>query len=520
MMSRCGASISVAALMVLSAVPVYAQTPVEREPDREITQLRGDLYDAREDQQHTVFLVTPDGIIMGDPLNIAFAQWLRAELATRFPDLIVRYVLLTHHHFDRAHGGGALTGAERVGHDAYNRALSNARTVVPTFVGVQDRNQNGRFDPDELDSPDAALLKSRDRNRDGVVTPDELYGLVASVNTTYRDRRAITLGGKKVELVHSGDWHSPDMTVLFFPEERIVFAVDPPPVTVVPFAFGRAEPRLVYDWLHAVAPLDFDTLMFGDGTSMARSDLRAVTGYLDEMRASVASAYERGQTMAEIQTSAVPENLRGTPHYSGRLQQIADLYRTVRLRYLTVSGIGIANYGRVTPSFCSSYSFCSAGGVVPAAGAAIFRWLGRSFAVGGEVVFRGQSWSTRRQQATYDEEIALRQTRGSVLLRFVPAGAFTIFGGPSFTYGDARGMTIVRGRLVPAGGRHEIHERDTRLGLTAGVEIMAPLSERVGVVIPVQIACTSLSAPPVYWPNRLDVTAGIGLSFRVRRHID
>ena len=54
-------------------------------PAREIIPLTGDLYRARNGNWYTIFLVTPDGIILGDPINPAFAAWLKGELAGRFP---------------------------------------------------------------------------------------------------------------------------------------------------------------------------------------------------------------------------------------------------------------------------------------------------------------------------------------------------------------------------------------------------------------------------------------------------
>ena len=44
-----------------------------RGPAREIIPLTGDLYRARNGNWYTIFLVTPDGIILGDPINPAFA---------------------------------------------------------------------------------------------------------------------------------------------------------------------------------------------------------------------------------------------------------------------------------------------------------------------------------------------------------------------------------------------------------------------------------------------------------------
>ncbi len=76
-----------------------------RTPPREITQVKGDLYRARNGNWYTVFLVTPAGIILGDPINETFAPWLKSELDARFPGRPVRYVVYSHSHFDHAAGG-------------------------------------------------------------------------------------------------------------------------------------------------------------------------------------------------------------------------------------------------------------------------------------------------------------------------------------------------------------------------------------------------------------------------------
>ena len=44
---------------------------------REIIHITGDLYEARDPIHNTVFLVTPEGIILGDPIGLEFAQWLK-----------------------------------------------------------------------------------------------------------------------------------------------------------------------------------------------------------------------------------------------------------------------------------------------------------------------------------------------------------------------------------------------------------------------------------------------------------
>jgi glyoxylase-like metal-dependent hydrolase (beta-lactamase superfamily II) len=83
-------------------------------PVRSITQITGDLYRGSFGNWNTVFLVTPDGIVLADPLNVEFATWLKAQLDERFK-VPVRYVVYSHSHWDHAEGGNvfAATGDVR-----------------------------------------------------------------------------------------------------------------------------------------------------------------------------------------------------------------------------------------------------------------------------------------------------------------------------------------------------------------------------------------------------------------------
>ena len=73
-------------------------------PIGEIVNVTGNLYEARTATHNTVFLVTSAGIILCDPINLEFAQWLDTELAERF-DVPVTYVIYSHHHPDHSVGG-------------------------------------------------------------------------------------------------------------------------------------------------------------------------------------------------------------------------------------------------------------------------------------------------------------------------------------------------------------------------------------------------------------------------------
>ena len=62
------------------------------------------MYDARMDDYLSVFMVTPDGIVLAEPIGTEFATWLKAEFGRRFT-VPVKNVIYSHHHWD--HGSGA-----------------------------------------------------------------------------------------------------------------------------------------------------------------------------------------------------------------------------------------------------------------------------------------------------------------------------------------------------------------------------------------------------------------------------
>ena len=103
-----------------------AEGPVAEGPagSREIIQIAGDLYEARDGGHNTVFLVTPEGVILGDPMGVEAAQWLKQEIAERF-DATVEYVIYSHHHPEHSTGGNVFADtATFVAHENTVAALN------------------------------------------------------------------------------------------------------------------------------------------------------------------------------------------------------------------------------------------------------------------------------------------------------------------------------------------------------------------------------------------------------------
>lgn len=216
----------IAVLALAGVSPAFAQQR-QGPPVRSITAITGDLYLAQNNGHYTVFLVTPDGIILADPINVGAANWIKAELAERFPNTPVRYVLYSHHHQDHASGAAAFDDtAELVAHEAFNAALKAS-----------------------AGQSEAAAKR---------------YAAVMPPESTYSERRTTSLGGKTVQLIHPGrTGHAPDLTVLYFPAERVVYGADFMAVATVPGSNTLARGVLISEYVTAVKEVEALSIELG-----------------------------------------------------------------------------------------------------------------------------------------------------------------------------------------------------------------------------------------------------------------
>ena len=288
---------SLVAVLAITCLPsAFAQQP-QGQPVRTITRITGDLYRVQNNDHYTVFLVTPAGIILADPINVEAANWIKTQVAERFPNTPVRYVLYSHHHQDHASGAAVFNDtAELVAQENFNAALKASA------------GQNS-------DAP---------RRYEAVVPPE----------STYSGRRTITLGGKTVQLIHPGPTrHAPDLTVLFFPAERVVFGVDFMAVKMVPGSNTLAGGAPVADYVNAikaVEALDFTIAAPGHGPVGTKADIVAHRQYFENLGARVSAGIAAGRTTAQLQAAAIMDEYKGWIEYDEDNDvNIANVYKTL-----------------------------------------------------------------------------------------------------------------------------------------------------------------------------------------------
>lgn len=252
---------------------------------RSISKITGDLYRFQNDFHYSVFLVTADGIIVTDPINADAARWLKMELTKRF-NKPIKYLIYSHDHVDHSAGGEVFADTAIV------VAHENAKAAI---IGEQ--------------RPTAV--------------PD----------ITFSDQMTIELGGKRVELSYAGRSHSDNMTVMRFPAERAVFAVDFIPVKAV--AWKNMTDAYIPDWMDAIArveAMDFDILVPGHGDLGTKADATAFRGYMEALYEAVLKGARQGKSLEAMQQHIKLEKYKDWHNYDVDLPlNIEGMYNQIKL---------------------------------------------------------------------------------------------------------------------------------------------------------------------------------------------
>jgi len=313
-----------------------SQGPGGRGPAREILKITDTLYRARNGGWYGLFYVTPEGIVLVDPISTDFAAWVKGQLDQRFPGLPVRYVIYSHSHWDHIEGAAAFGENAKV--VTQEGVLRNMDGRYPHMPGdMIDRNNNGQFELEEIVGPAMAhpgicgmpanFFQTHDRNHDGHMTPSEYYAEVRRPDMVFSDRMQITLGGKTIQLIYPGKNHADDGTVVFFPSERVAFAADFPADALVqgilrslPSACGNFDSHPLSEWIKSyktIESIDFDLLAGGHGSALfKKADVADARQFFEDLAAAVSAGMSEGKTLEELKKSILLEKYKDWAYYA------------------------------------------------------------------------------------------------------------------------------------------------------------------------------------------------------------
>jgi len=260
-------------------------TSAQQEPKRNITKITGDLYRFQNNFHYSVFLVTPEGVIVTDPISAEAAGWLKAEITKRF-NKPIKYLIFSHDHRDHVAGGEAFG--------------------------------------------DTVLIIAHENTKSAIIGEKRP---TAVPHITFSHSMTVELGGKTVELSYVGRNHSNNSVVMRFPAERALFAVDFIPVKAV--AYRNFPDAYIPDWMESlkrVEAMDFDILVPGHGSLGTKADVRAFRDYLEDLHHAVLEQARAGKSLEEMQQSIRLEKYKEWFRYEEFLPlNIEGMYSRINL---------------------------------------------------------------------------------------------------------------------------------------------------------------------------------------------
>jgi glyoxylase-like metal-dependent hydrolase (beta-lactamase superfamily II) len=270
------------------AQPAPAAPPAAARPLYAATKVTDRVYIFRYDNHQSMFIVTPAGVVVTDPISerrpAAKAYIEEIRKITQAP---IKYVVYSHSHFDHIAGGKPF------------------KDLGAIFIA--QRNAKKRI----------LELKPAD-----VVVPDQV------VDT----QKIISLGGTTLELDYVGLNHSDSMLVMRLPKEKIIFTVDWIPIKGIQFR-GMADTYVpdIEDGLKKVIAMDWQTLIPGHPgpggvQTGSKDDAKNQLAYLQDLSAAVKKAVDDNKSYAEAEKEITLPKYESWPNYKPFLPMNIERY--------------------------------------------------------------------------------------------------------------------------------------------------------------------------------------------------
>ena len=294
---------------------------------------------------NSLVIINDDHVMIVDTaVTPAAARGLVEGIAT-LTDKPVRYVFNTHYHFDHAHGNQIFgDDVEIIGHDFVRTMLSSdvlSQRTNRSFTAVipgQIEQRKAQIAATE-DAAERARLETQLRIQEAhwealqetVPTPP---------NLTYSDTMTLVKGGREVQLHFPGRGHTGGDTLVFLPEERIVFTGD----FFVGRPGGHGLPYMgdgyVEEWpasLDRLKALQFDVMVPGHGLPFTeREQIDHLQAYLRDLNRQVNDLYAEG---VSAQSAARRVDLGAhTQHYGPNAARpdpraVVRMYERLQIKY-------------------------------------------------------------------------------------------------------------------------------------------------------------------------------------------
>lgn len=250
-----------------------------------IEPIKDNIYRYTYGHYHSVFMVTPAGLFVTDPISKAAATQLRQLLKKQF-DVPIRYMAYSHNHVDHIAGGDILAD-ETVTVIAHKDAADDIKmTHLPT----------------------------------------------AKPNLTFAEDLTVELGDSRVELRYHGPNNGRGSVSMRFLPANVLFVVDWIVIGRMPYRdlLGYDIHGMIISTKEVLAEQPFEVFVGGHAEIGNRQDVKRYLSYLEALYAAVRDGMLAGKNLQTLQKDIQLEEYSDLKMYDEWLPlNIAGVYKTL-----------------------------------------------------------------------------------------------------------------------------------------------------------------------------------------------
>jgi cyclase len=216
------------------------------------------------------FVISGNEVLLVDSLMSPACGRRMLDCLRKITDKPPTYLINTHHHGDHAFGNEVFSPpATVIAHEYVHKSIvSRASDIVRIFTGKWHN-----------------------------LIPDIGTTQMVAPHITYKESMSLYVAGRHVELIHLGVAHSRGDTIVYLPDDKILFAGDIFLNGILPPIFGSSQGLI--EALEQIERMDIETVVPGHGGVATKQDVADFKQALIKLRDDAEDCFLRNLTVAE-----------------------------------------------------------------------------------------------------------------------------------------------------------------------------------------------------------------------------
>lgn len=249
----------------------------------------GLFFQYHHQESNNAWLVTDDGVLVIDSRQHPRRGEELLAAIRKTTNKPIKYVINTHAHGDHYFGNAVFKreGATFIAH-------RDTQRMMQAHHGVEMKRRTGYFKQTTFDPAEVKL-----------VLPD----------VTFDSKLTLNLGGRTVELLYIGAGQNPGDTLVYFPEEKVIFSGGPFSKNSWPNPQFTPSMANWVELLRRIAAMDVDKYLGGHGDIGAKQDVLNEAQMLSDFDAGMRDAVKKGMSREDIYKSAPFEKYKDVRNY-------------------------------------------------------------------------------------------------------------------------------------------------------------------------------------------------------------